>query len=116
MKFSVALAAALFLPVLVNAQYNYPPDTTTSETDTYPESSTGTTPTPSGSTTTPASSPTSTTPAVPASNSTNVNVSWLHFCSSRLNGLLTLPHRSKLPPVAISCIALPTLPQLMAPP
>lgn len=60
MKFSLALAAALFLPVLVNAQYGNP---TSSDTDTYP-SSTGAAP-----------AATSSSSAVPASNSTHINVS-----------------------------------------
>jgi len=60
MKFSLALAAALFFPVLVNAQYGNP----TPDTDTYPASSTAAAASPS-----PSSSS-----AVPPSNSTHINV------------------------------------------
>jgi len=68
MKYSiVSLAAALFVPALVNAQYDYPPAGTTT-TDAGSSSAASV----AASSAAPASS--ATTPAVPASNSTNINV------------------------------------------
>lgn len=64
MKFSVSLAAALFLPALVNAQYDYPPAGSSSETETYPETSTTAAPTTTAIPST----------VIPPSNSTNINV------------------------------------------
>jgi plastocyanin len=66
MKFSVSLAAALFVPVLVNAQYDYPPASSAA----------------AGSATSPAAGSTAATPTasaipstvIPPSNSTNINV------------------------------------------
>ena len=76
MKLSVALAAAMFLPVLVNAQYNYPPpDTSTSDTESYTESSTESYPESMASGATTTTSAGTASPTVPAGNSTNINVS-----------------------------------------
>jgi len=74
MKFSLALAAALFLPVLVNAQYGDPTSSSSdTDTDTYPTSSTAAAAAPSSSS------------AVPPSNSTHINVSGAVLCCSYLN-------------------------------